>query len=97
MIKIIPQPDFLTVQVRFFLKIKWALKHFEIIVIISIYLNVECTCNVDGTIGTSNICDKVNGRCNIAPGCKKQYAGDHCSLCNIDLDYYGVFPNCKGG
>ena len=61
-----------------------------------IYLNVECTCNVDGTIGTSNTCDKVNGRCNIAPGCKNQYAGDRCSLCNSELDYYGVFPNCKG-
>ena len=72
------------------------LKHFEIYSN-SIYLNLECKCNLDGTIGKSNICDKINGRCNIAPGCEKQYSGQFCGQCDIENGYLGVFPDCKGG
>ena len=57
---------------------------------LSFYYFVACKCNVNGTIGGSNICEKsyqTNGSCFNQPGCKRGYKDIDCGTCDSELGY----------
>ena len=56
---------------------------------------LACECNTTGTVQGLNNCEKRTGACDSIPGCKAQYRGKDCGLCNDVNRYYGVFPECQ--
>ena len=48
------------------------------------YMNLECHCNLTGTVNSSNVCNKITGQC----PCKQLLTGRKCDQCQVSLLFH---------